>query len=89
MKKTLKVVLVLVAAMFLFACGTSEKKKQANIAEAKTLYSTGLKAYNDKEYKNAEKEWKKAIKLDPSNEDAERGLKRLEKLKLDKTINYK
>jgi ankyrin repeat protein len=43
-------------------------------------YLSGMIYYQKEDYENARKEWRKAVKLDPGNDDAAFGLKRLEKL---------
>lgn len=81
----MKKILLFLPVLFLFACATSDEVKAQ---QARDLYTTGLKAYNYEEYKEAEKSWKKAYELDPSNEQVERALKRLEQKK-EETKLYK
>lgn len=82
----MKKALLILPVLFLTACGASQAVKAQ---QAKDLYTTGLKAYNYADYKQAGEIWKKAFKLDPSNEQIERALKRLEQMEEEKKLYKK
>jgi hypothetical protein len=46
--------------------------------QAQTKYLEGLKYFQNSNYPKARAEWQTALKLDPKNEDAKAGLKRIE-----------
>lgn len=62
------------------AAGSPKAAADAGVSPSQQHYLEGVKYYQSANYEEARKEWKLALKLDPSSTDAAAGLKRIEQI---------